>query len=64
MKKEYVGKVSYDRTSDTGDPSFDFDYVIGYTIAPSIEDLLRYYKDETIKLTITIERIDEEEENE
>ncbi|MFJ8528589.1 hypothetical protein [Bacillus sp. NPDC094106] len=61
MKQEFEGKVTYERTSDTGDPRFDFDYTIGYNSAPSIEELLSRYEGKQIKMTISIEEIDENE---
>ncbi|PEZ75168.1 hypothetical protein CN410_13705 [Bacillus anthracis] len=65
MKQEFEGKVIYDRTSDTGDPRFDFEYSIGYNSAPSIEELLNRYNGKKIKMTISIEETDDnDEENE
>ena len=62
MKKELKGKVTYERTSDTGDPSYDFDYKVGYTTVPTLKDLMSSYEGTNVKLTIIIEEQEDDSE--
>jgi hypothetical protein len=64
MEKVLEGVVSYDRCSDTGDPNFDFRYEIGYSTVPDLGDELYYYKGKKVKLTITIEELEDDKEKE
>lgn len=62
MRTELEGKVTYERTSDTGDPSYDFDYKVGYTTVPSLKDLMSSYEGTNVKLTIIIEEQEQDSE--
>lgn len=59
--KVYEGKVTFDRTSDTGNPSHDFDYMIGHDIVRGLDDVVRYYEGQHIRLTIQVEVLEPEE---